>query len=297
MQEALNEIRSKLIQLIKETNNNDWVSAIVTIDFPPFTNRGYRGSQIVKNSAGNNIRLIHYNDDFNNAIYSLIFNFNQTAEFNQIVFSAQKDELENAKIEMIFSNEVNENFLSLISKSMKGKYVPWWKNPAETKDLELASESEAGPMQEPTESHALKMLKKHIARIPIHEPAISQEQLEGKTLQQLYALYDPYLRDKTTTLWDGGMIGIEKDGAGLFSGEIIQYYYEEEEYRETGSANYDEAVLPVVTDRMKSIYEAMQTETKRKYPGYLWNAIFISISPDGFAEANYELDGREIQLD
>ncbi len=103
MKEKLEVIKNDFIRLIKLSNNQDWISAEITIDFPPFINKGYPGSQIVKDSKGNNIRLIKYDEEFGNNMFDFIIQFNQDSKFNQIAFYTKKNDYENATIDVGFN--------------------------------------------------------------------------------------------------------------------------------------------------------------------------------------------------
>lgn len=133
MQETLNSLKDDLIKALVVSKNNDWASVIVEIDFPPFINRGFRASQIVKSRDGQNIpiALIDFNEGINHKIFSFIFRYNQDEKLNQIIFSMEKGDLESAKIAVVFNEEEDRKFWSLVPKSKRHKTIPWWKNPEE----------------------------------------------------------------------------------------------------------------------------------------------------------------------
>jgi hypothetical protein len=282
---------------LEKIDNQEWISAEVYFDFAPYINRGYAGTQLFHGKDGKLISVFLLGDErFKDNLFKYIYFANQGDNINRIKVSAKKSPQLLVEVITSFEKEIVEKFENNLPKSKRGKTLPWWKNPEEIKKL-LQEEEQTPAIQEVVETFSLASLKRHLAQLPVQESPLSQEQLNGKPLQELYKLFDRYLREPTNPLWDGGLINIRKDSAGQFSGNVTQYYYESAEEQKTGRADYKEASLPVITERMRSIYEAIQAETKRLYPDITWDALFISIYPDGFAEANFEYKNEEIELE
>lgn len=236
-------------------------------------------------------------DENNNRIDAQIAWLNNVSNEKEQLFKDQNKKDRANKISFIFKNHecveiqtswdqtVQDKFEELLPPSQKGKVNAWY--------LPVNGDS---TLQQPIEYPSTTMLKRHLTQLPIDEAPIPSHEFEGKLLPELYKLYEPYIRDSTTPLWDGGMITIRKKEDGSFTGELMEYYYDSEELRTSGRANYSQAQLPVITKRMRSIYEAIKCEGKKQFPSVDWNTIFISLYRDGGIEPYFELDGVEVFL-
>lgn len=139
MNEQLNLIKEKIISLLKNLGNELWVTSKIEIQFPPFINRGLKGATYFYDSEGKQISLI-IPDYFSlsDLVGIFIFKHNKKSDYNTITFSCYRNDYSNAVIEVSFSQEVEDNFRNNLPKSWRKKtIVPWWKNPEETKNLNL----------------------------------------------------------------------------------------------------------------------------------------------------------------
>jgi hypothetical protein len=128
MEKELQSLRHALVQALHGLKNSSWHRVNLTIDFPPFINKGYKGAQFFWDANGNLVDLFLPSDqEFQNRIYNFIYEVNQQGNYNQVVFSAEKDKLNEAEISVIFNQAVEENFQNNLPKSKRGKTVPWWK--------------------------------------------------------------------------------------------------------------------------------------------------------------------------
>jgi hypothetical protein len=137
MQQELINIQDAIIGQIKKMDAQEWATIEVHIDFPPFINRGWKGAIIIKNSKGDNITGTPINIfDLSDDTASFIFKYNQDNLYNQILFSAKKDEMHNTSIKAVYNQQVEDDFRNNLPKSWRKKtWLPWWKNPEETKGL------------------------------------------------------------------------------------------------------------------------------------------------------------------
>jgi hypothetical protein len=134
---ALDNLKESIIKNIKAKVLNDWYKCKLVFEFPPYINRGSTGSQFFEDKDGNKAdNVIFLDDEGLNIFFSLIVKYNQEKEYNTIIFETKKDDYENALISISFSQETDDKFRSLLPKSWKKKtWLPWWKNPEETKGL------------------------------------------------------------------------------------------------------------------------------------------------------------------
>jgi hypothetical protein len=139
METKIELIKNEIIRLIKLIENNEWESAEIIIQFPPFINKGFNTLPSFWNANKERVRLfLKYDDKFQTEFFAFIINMNENDEYNQIVFVTKKDDYDNATISISFNQAVENEFRNNLPKSWrKKKIVPWWKNPEETKRLGL----------------------------------------------------------------------------------------------------------------------------------------------------------------
>jgi hypothetical protein len=136
MEQELGEIKNKILNLLKEIQD-EWVAVELTIDFPPFINSGWNSTMKFIDNKGNTLDMYLPNIfSLGNDIIKFIYKFNQEGVFNQFQFSAKKNMTESANLVVLFNQEIEDNFQNSLPKKYKGKTIPWWKNPEETKGLE-----------------------------------------------------------------------------------------------------------------------------------------------------------------
>jgi hypothetical protein len=132
------------------------------------------------------------------------------------------------------------------------------------------------------------------ARLPKTEPPM--QGISFLSVNELYGLCRSYASDIENPLWDGSIFILKRDATGTYYGELLAHYAETEGDRVNGCAIAEQQELTNVTERMESIYEALQAKTKELSPTVEWDAVFVSIYRDGFAEANYERNGEEVEV-
>ncbi|HYH15447.1 MAG TPA: hypothetical protein VD794_09510 [Flavisolibacter sp.] len=128
MKDRLIIIKQEIIRELLALNNAEWHTVQLTFDFPPYLNKGYSGSQNFKDQQGNRVRVLFYGDHaFDNNMYDFIAAVNQQGNCNQVVFTAQRDQLDGAEISVGFKQEIENDFQNNLPKSKRGKTIPWWK--------------------------------------------------------------------------------------------------------------------------------------------------------------------------
>jgi hypothetical protein len=81
--------------------------------------------------------LIVFGDEgFSNQLFKFIIKVKTEGNQNQIIFSGQRDKLDDASIELSFAQAIEDNFQNNLPKSLRGRTKPWWKIPEETKGLD-----------------------------------------------------------------------------------------------------------------------------------------------------------------
>ncbi len=136
MKEKIDIIRKEICRILGDLDNSQWFSTELIFDFPPYVSKGWTGSQSFYDEAGNKVRLGLFGDEkFNFNLYKFITEVNQVRLYNRIIFSAKRDLQAAMVINIIYSQEIVDNFNNNLPKSKRGKTIPWWKNPNETKDL------------------------------------------------------------------------------------------------------------------------------------------------------------------
>lgn len=271
----LNDIKSEIINLIRQSGNEHWVSAVITIDFPPFINKGYSGSQIVKDENGNNIRLIKFSESLSEKIFSYIVDCNQDCNYNQIVFTANKNDLEKSEIKAIFSQEVDKNFQDNLLESQRGKYLPWWKQTEESPEL---SQQQPEPLQ----------------KLP--KPGV-QLDTSDLTLGKAFVQLNKVVTYKDDPLWDGGYYSILHN-EGKWIGGAILYLYESRESKEKNWPAQEVTHDLEVTEEIKTLFLFIQEEYKKINPQTPFDSIFVTVQRDGVRYVtNFELHGNEVYPD
>jgi len=136
MKTELERIRKTFIDLVGKIDSKFWIDAQVMIDFPPFINKGYTTTYLFKDADKNILPVfLPFDFDLQNQIIDLIFRYNHENQYNRLTFDTRKDDYENSTLNISFSQEVEKNFQNNLPKSKRGKTIPWWKNPDETKGL------------------------------------------------------------------------------------------------------------------------------------------------------------------
>jgi hypothetical protein len=122
------KVKGEFIRILQQMENQDWDSAVLTIEAPPFVNKGFSMLPVVKDKKGETMQTYPRPDPkFEEAIYELIEKVNQESNMNQIVFSAKKDDFDHASLDINYSQAIEDNFQNTLPKSKKGKTIAWFK--------------------------------------------------------------------------------------------------------------------------------------------------------------------------
>lgn len=126
------QIYLQLIELAEQS----WTKASVNFDFAPFISPGYSGTQKFVDVDGNEVDTVLFgNRQFQLYIYRLICDENQSGNVNRIAISAIKAPDLKVDVNLQYVDEIVRNFENNLPKSMRGKTLPWWKNPEEVTRL------------------------------------------------------------------------------------------------------------------------------------------------------------------
>jgi hypothetical protein len=126
--EELLIVKSDIIRLLKQINNREWQTFHLTIEAPPFINKGFNSTPVFLDENGNKINVTWETDqDYTQNVLNLIFQMNQKEIRNQIIFFANRSDYDHASIFTSFSQNIEETFQSRLPKSMRGKTVAWFK--------------------------------------------------------------------------------------------------------------------------------------------------------------------------
>ncbi len=127
--EELLIVKSDIIRLLKETNNNEWQTFHLTIEAPPFINKGFNSTPVFLDKNGNKVGVSWKGDmDYSQKVLNLIFQMNQKEIRNQIIFFANRSDYEHASVFTSYSQNIEDAFQSRLPKAMRGKTVAWFRN-------------------------------------------------------------------------------------------------------------------------------------------------------------------------
>ena len=118
-------VKNEIIQSTMRNKSSDWYIFELSIDFPPFTNRGFNYSYLFldDNLKEVNIRF-KLNDEFDEFFFRLWFE--NENKYNHIIFKCKNHDFENATIELVFNKQIDDDFQNSLPKSKRGKIVPWY---------------------------------------------------------------------------------------------------------------------------------------------------------------------------
>jgi hypothetical protein len=127
MKKKIEDIKNDLIESLMKLENKEWSNVVLTIDFPPYINKGYSGTQLFTGADGNKIRLIlKHNIELQEKLLDFIIDINKNGNCNQIVFSTERNSYQNSKIETLFNQAIEDEFQSNLPKSKRGKTIAWY---------------------------------------------------------------------------------------------------------------------------------------------------------------------------
>jgi hypothetical protein len=137
MKESIIEIQREIERILNEMENKKWSTTVLHFSFPPYINKGWTGKQFFFDINDSKVEAVVFGDArFNSILYKCIIDWNKIDyRINEITFSGNKDKLNEGEISVTFNQDIVDQFENNIPKSIRGKTIPWWKNPEETKDL------------------------------------------------------------------------------------------------------------------------------------------------------------------
>ena len=284
IEKLIEELKSQLRKRINNLNNDNWRNCQIVFSFSPSEDKSSKGSFLFEDASGNKMPIgFGFDEELSGKLYSVIAQKNKTVHFNQMIFKANYLNMEDCKIEFQYDPKIDEEFNAALPKSKKGKIRAWYLS---SEDETLVNRSEIS-----TRRAQFDML---YSKLPGKEPAL--QGLSSLRIDELYNLVRTYASDAGNPLWDGSVFTLKKNISGNYEAQLLAHYAEKEEDRVNGYAIAEQRVLTNVTDRMITIYEALQAKTKELKPAVEWDTVFISIYRDGFIEANYERNGEEVEL-
>lgn len=126
--EALMIVKAEIIRLLKQVDNKEWQTFHVTIEAPPFTNKGFNATPTFLDKNGNRILLAWSTDQqCTEKVCNLIVQMNQKEIRNEIIFFTSRDDYDHASIFTSYSQNIEDAFQSRLPKSMRGKTIAWFK--------------------------------------------------------------------------------------------------------------------------------------------------------------------------
>jgi len=123
----LDLLKKEIIRIICLVENNQWEATEILIQFPPTINKAYKMLPIFWDGGKNKIRIIPpYDAAFEDVLFDLIIKANKVGNFNEISFSTFKNDYENSKIGISYSQELVDKFEANLPESQKGKTKAWY---------------------------------------------------------------------------------------------------------------------------------------------------------------------------
>jgi hypothetical protein len=130
-------LKDKMISILKEMDNQNWHTAIVTFQFPPVISKGYKTLPVFVDKENSMPRIpFPSSQEFYDVLFRYIVHANKTDNVNELRLEVDHNSLDDAKLSTSFNPEIVKNFENNLPKSLRGKTTPWWKNPEETKGLD-----------------------------------------------------------------------------------------------------------------------------------------------------------------
>lgn len=183
-----------------------------------------------------------------------------------------------------WNQKIVETFESYLPKSKKGRCRPWY--------IDESEWSSVAGNKLPT----VEMIDVKIASLSAKENGISEAALNGLGLKETALLVTGYCLEAENPFWEEGCLFLQKSNEGELTAELIQYYFEDEDDKKKGNQSFpQERALPV-TDRMVSIYSALQKATRQMGSAFEWDSVFITVSRDGLADLQFILNDEELNF-
>jgi hypothetical protein len=87
----LDILKKQLVRVVRNIENNDWATTKIVIQFPPYTNKGFKTLPLFLEANGKEIRLFpDYDDEFTIVLLDYIKDINSTGSFNELTFSMHR---------------------------------------------------------------------------------------------------------------------------------------------------------------------------------------------------------------
>jgi hypothetical protein len=264
---------------IKDIN---WFSGSIVLVNKPTLTYGLSGSYYLKNIDGSQSRAISWFQKAGKHIEEYFKYASSRKIANEIEIIVNEKIL----VDIIprWNQTIVDTLESSLPKSKKGKYKPWY---IDDEEWNKDSKKEVAP---------LKHIDIKTASFPVKENAISDDELTNLSLKETALLVSSYCSESENILWDAGCLFLQKNDSENITAELIQYYFDDESDKENGNDSFDHHKTLVLTDRMVSIYTALQKHTKQIDASFEWDSVFITISRNGLEDLQFILNEEELDF-
>jgi hypothetical protein len=264
---------------IKDIN---WFSGSIILVNNPTLTYGLSGSYYLKNLDGSQSGAISWFQKAGKHIEEYFKHASSRKIANEIEIIIKEKKL--VDIVPRWNQTIVDTLESSLPKSKKGKYKPWYINDEE---WNKNSKKEIAP---------LKHIDIKVASLPVKESAISDDELTNLSLKETALLVSSYCLESENALWDEGCLFFQKNDSENITAELIQYYFEDESDKVKGNNSFNHHKVLVFTDRMASIYTALQKHTKQVDIAFEWDSVFITISRNGLEGLQFILNEEELDF-
>jgi hypothetical protein len=264
---------------IKDIN---WFSGSIILVNKPTLTYGLTGSFYLKNLDGSQSRAISWFQKAGNHIEEYFKYASSRKIANEIEIIIKDKKL--VDIVSRWNQTIVDTLESNLPKSKKGKCKPWY---IDDEEWNKNSKKVIAP---------LKLIDIKVASLPTKESAISESELTNLSLRETALLVSSYCLESENPLWDVGCLFLQKNDSQNMTAELIQYYFEDESDKKKGNNSFDHHKTLVFTDRMASIYTALQKRTKQVDTAFEWDSVFITISRNGLEDLQFILNEEELDF-
>jgi hypothetical protein len=106
----------------------------------------------------------------------------------------------------------------------------------------------------------------------------------------------PFVQDNQNPLWDSGLLFISKTNEVQYQVELLGFYYESEEERESMRTIEKKREISY-NDVHKNVFDYLQNSFSISNPKVKWDSLILEVNSKGNYTANYELDNEEVSPD
>lgn len=265
-----------------DSRDIDWFSGKAVIQNKPALTFGLSGSFELKRKDGTQSEACSF---FHKATRHLEDYF-KYASSKKIANEIEIIIEEKRFIEIIprWNQTILEEFESYLPKSKRGKSKPWY----------IDAKEWSGTLNE--NSLNVELIDTKVATFPVKEDKLSEEDLHGLSLKEIALLASSYCIEPGNPVWDEGCLFLRKDDVGKLKADLIEYYFEDEDDKAKGNKSFPQERTLTVTDRMVSIYNALQQATHQINSTLEWDSVFITISEDGVEDLQFILNDEELNF-